>query len=75
MKLFENIKGNTFRLIKESENINYKTFKQIRDELDPDGKKHDLTLHCIKCNTTETCKCSKPKRKFDGICPECSEKL
>ncbi len=50
-----------------------KTFQEIRNELDPDGTKHDLTLHCVKCGTTETCRCSKPKRKVDGVCDECSK--
>jgi len=49
-----------------------KTFREIRNELDPDGKKHDLTLTCEKCGTTETCRCSQPKRKFKGICDKCS---
>jgi hypothetical protein len=48
-----------------------KTFQQIRDEQDPKGKNHDLTLTCVKCGTTETCRCSKPKRKFKGICAKC----
>ena len=50
------------------------TFSEIRNKYDPDGKRHDLTLKCVKCGTTQTCRCSKPKRKFEGICDECSEK-
>jgi hypothetical protein len=49
-----------------------KSFKAIKNELDPEGKNHDLTLTCVKCGTTETCRCSKPKRKFQGICDKCS---
>jgi hypothetical protein len=49
-----------------------KSFKAIKNELDPDGKNHDLTLTCVKCGTTETCRCSKPKRKFQGVCDKCS---
>lgn len=49
-----------------------KTFQEIRDLHDPDGKKHDLTLKCVKCGTTQTCKCSKPKRTMSGICEKCS---
>lgn len=48
-----------------------RTFQEIRDTEDPDGTKHDLALHCIKCGTKHTCKCSKPKRRFNGICPDC----
>lgn len=55
-------------LIKEN-----KTFQQIQNEQDPDGTKHDLRLTCIKCGATQTCRCSKPKRKFNGICHNCSQ--
>jgi hypothetical protein len=48
------------------------TFQEIRDQHDPDGKQHDLRLICVKCGTSETCRCSKPKRKFEGICRNCS---
>jgi hypothetical protein len=59
---------------KVSENTaDVKTFQQIRDEEDPKGQNHDLTLTCVKCGTTETCRCSKPKRKFKGICAKCSQ--
>jgi hypothetical protein len=51
-----------------------KTFQQIRDQEDPDGTKHDLSLECVKCGNKHTCKCSKPKRKIYGICPDCEEK-
>jgi hypothetical protein len=50
-----------------------KTFSQIQNELDPDGTKHDLTLTCIQCGTTTTCRCSKPKRKITGVCDSCSK--
>lgn len=50
-----------------------KTFRQLQDEHDPGGKNHDLKLRCIKCNTTQTCKCSAPKRTFDGICDQCAK--
>lgn len=50
-----------------------KTFQQIRDEHDPDGTKHDLTLTCIKCGAKHTCRCTKPKKEFKGICPDCSK--
>lgn len=52
-----------------------KSFSQIRDELDPDGSKHDLTLTCGKCGNTQTCRCSKPKRKVTGICDSCMSKV
>ena len=55
------------------EDCKAKTFQDIRNELDPEGKNHDLTLTCVKCGTTETCRCSKPKRKFNGVCPKCSQ--
>jgi hypothetical protein len=48
------------------------TFQEIRNREDPDGTHHDLALHCIKCGTKETCRCSKPKRRFEGICDECA---
>jgi len=50
-----------------------KTFQEIKNEQDPNGTNHDLRLTCVKCGRSETCKCSKPKRKFNGICPCCSE--
>ena len=55
----------------DSQVPNLKTFEDIRNELDPDGTKHDLTLKCAKCGTQNTCRCSKPKRTVIGICPEC----
>lgn len=50
------------------------SFQQIIDKYDPDGQKHDLTLTCVKCKKTQTCRCSAPKRKFEGICDECMDK-
>ena len=52
-----------------------KTFQEIRNEQDPNGINHDLTLVCVKCGDTDTCRCSKPKRKFKGICKDCSESM
>jgi hypothetical protein len=49
------------------------TFQEIRNQYDPDGTKHDLTLKCVKCGTTQTCRCSKPKRTMEGICEKCAE--
>ena len=54
------------------ENSEVKTWAQIRNENDPDGKHHDLRLKCVKCGNTETCKCSKPKREFSGLCNDCA---
>lgn len=48
-----------------------KTFRQIRDEQDPDGTKHDVTIRCVHCENTYTCRCKKPKREFKGICEKC----
>jgi hypothetical protein len=59
-------------LLTESSNVEYKTWKVIRQEQDPVGKNHDLTLSCVKCGTTSTCRCMKPKRKFEGICDKCA---
>ena len=50
------------------------TFTEIRNKYDPDGTKHDLTLKCVKCGTTQTCRCSKPKRTMEGICDKCAQK-
>lgn len=50
-----------------------KTFQEIRDREDPQGKKHDLTLECVHCGTTQTCRCSAPKRKFKGCCESCAK--
>lgn len=49
----------------------HKTFRQIKNEQDPDGTQHDLRIECIECGTSDTCRCSKPKRTFSGICPRC----
>lgn len=50
------------------------TFQQIQDKEDPDGKAHDLTLVCVKCGNTQSCRCSKPKREFKGVCNDCAGK-
>lgn len=52
-----------------------RTWKMIRDALDPDGSKHDLRLKCVKCGNEETCRCSKPKREFLGVCNDCAGKV
>lgn len=52
-----------------------KTWQQIRDEEDPDGKKHDLRLKCSQCDNTSTCRCSTPKRKFIGLCDKCAKEI
>lgn len=51
-----------------------KTWDQIRNEEDPNGIHHDLRLICTKCRNESTCRCTKPKRVFYGICPDCTEK-
>lgn len=50
------------------------TWREIANREDPDGHNHDLRLICVKCNNAQTCRCSKPKREFKGICDECSKK-
>ena len=50
-----------------------RTFSQIRAEEDPDGKGHDLHMTCTRCHDSQTCRCSKPKREFHGICDKCSK--
>ena len=59
---------------KDPSSTEEKTWRQIEDEQDPDGKNHDLKLTCTKCGKSQTCRCSKPKRTFYGICPSCVEK-
>lgn len=49
-----------------------KSFRELRNEHDPDGTKHDMTMQCVKCGTTESCRCSKPKRMFKGLCDKCA---
>ena len=49
-----------------------RTFRQIHEEEDPGGKGHDLFLKCTRCDASETCRCSKPKREFRGICDKCA---
>lgn len=51
-----------------------KSFKEIRNEQDPDGTKHDLKLVCKKCGNSSTCRCRKPKRMFEGLCDDCAGK-
>lgn len=48
------------------------TWESIRRREDPEGKKHDITLVCPKCGNQSSCRCMKPKRKFEGICPDCA---
>jgi hypothetical protein len=59
-------------MIKLQNLIEERTFFDIRNEEDPNGTNHDLRLICTKCGVTETCKCSKPKRKFYGVCHGCA---
>lgn len=47
------------------------TWNEIKNREDPNGKNHDLRLICVKCGNSCTCRCSKPKREFKGICDEC----
>jgi hypothetical protein len=61
-------------LFQKTANATIKTWAKIRDEEDPEGKNHDLSLHCVECGESDTCKCSKPKRKFEGVCDKCCEK-
>lgn len=49
------------------------TFREIHDREDPDGTNHDLRLICIQCGDVQTCRCSKPKREFRGICHDCAK--
>ena len=49
-----------------------KNWAEIRNENDPDGSHHDLRLTCVKCSNTSTCRCSKPKRTFEGLCYDCA---
>ena len=71
------MKLNGFKIVCESVGLNLHkyhnmSFRDIRNELDPDGKNHDLTLVCTKCGTTHTCRCSKPKRVIHGLCNVCA---
>ena len=50
------------------------TWEEIRTKEDPNGKNHDLRLICTICEGISTCRCSKPKREFRGICPLCAAK-
>ena len=72
----EEAKGRVDELSKEASEKKgmVRTFQQIHAEEDPDGKKHDLRLTCTKCGTTQTCRCSQPKRTFEGVCDQCVNK-
>lgn len=59
---------------KKTASSSEKTWQQIQNEQDPDGTQHDLRLTCTRCSNTQTCRCTKPKREFKGICHECSRK-
>jgi hypothetical protein len=50
-----------------------KTFQEIRDREDPKGVNHDLTMECVHCGRKSTCRCSKPKRLFKGVCESCAK--
>ena len=65
------VSGKSLRLVSES-TIIIPTFQEIRNQEDPNGLKHDLRLTCSACGTTRSCKCSKPKRAFYGLCENCS---
>ena len=51
------------------------TFREIREKEDPGGTNHDLRLICVKCGGSQTCRCTKPKREFKGVCPYCTGEL
>lgn len=51
-----------------------RTFNEIRDQYEKEGKRHCLRLHCAICNTTETCRCSAPKTDETGVCYDCAMK-
>ena len=51
-----------------------KTWREIEGEQDQDGTKHDLRLVCVVCGNSQTCKCDKPKRVFEGVCMDCVAK-
>lgn len=48
------------------------SFFDIRNREDPNGINHDLRLTCAQCGTTQSCRCSKPKRNFVGLCESCA---
>ena len=48
-----------------------KSFREIEREAEEDGEHHHYRYHCVKCGTTETCRCSAPKTDINGICPLC----
>lgn len=50
-----------------------KTFREIKDREDPKGLNHNLTLECVHCGTKQTCRCSKPKKVFKGVCESCAK--
>ena len=39
-----------------------RTWRQIEDELDPDGTQHDLRLSCVRCGNSQTCRRSEERR-------------
>jgi len=50
-----------------------RSFRQIHQDEDPSGQRHDLRLTCVECGTTSTCRCRKPKREFKGLCDTCAK--
>jgi hypothetical protein len=51
----------------------HKTWRQIQEEYK--DKPHCLRLECVKCDNTETCRCSKPKTLERGICYYCTGEM
>ncbi len=56
---------------KASEGV--ESFSEIVDREDPNATNHDLHLICVECGTEQTCRCSKPKRDFYGLCNKCAD--
>ena len=56
--------------VKMASAASLRTWASIRAEWAPDGKQHNLTLHC-PCGNGFTCRCMKPKRTFIGLCDRC----
>lgn len=64
--------GKTAGWIEEIER-KYKTFNEIREKYDKQGKNHCLKLECAICGNIHTCRCRKKKILVKGICHKCED--
>ena len=55
--------------------IPMKTWDAIEQEYEEQGRHHCLYLNCVICGNHQTCRCSTPKDRRDGVCRDCARRM